>query len=173
MLLLALVTFIFSLEQGANCEWPAEVHVNGHTLHTLRDCFQSRLLVSQIIHILWLHCRKVRAGIWLGRRKGAQQHGLQMHTSPMAIRTYFLLHMSRERKGGPVVTLLAWNVATDLHCDGVCFSRDLGKLIKTLQTYIPWKCFPLISPCFSSLSERWLSKIFCHAGDMWKISGLR
>ena len=44
-----------------------------------------------------------------------------MHTSPMATRTYFLLYTSREEKGGPVVMLLAWDVATNLHCGGACF----------------------------------------------------
>lgn len=44
---------------------------------------------------------------------------------------------------------------------------------QTLQTYIPWKYFPLIPPWFSFLSERRLSRIFCHAGALCKISGLR
>lgn len=164
--------------------WPLFSHLNKVQIAggqqrcmsvSMRGCFHPRLPVPQIIHMLWLYCMKMKAEIWLGRSKGAQQHGLGMHTSSMAIRTYFLLYKSRERKGGPVVTPLPWDMATDLHCDGSCFLRDLGKVIKgqTLQTYIPWKYFPLISPCFSFLFERWLSRIFCHAGVMWKISGLR
>lgn len=48
----------------------------------------------------------------------------------MAIRTYFLLCMHRERKGVPVVALLAWDVDSDTCCDGACCSRVLGKVIK-------------------------------------------
>lgn len=70
---------------------------------------------------------KVRAGIWPGRSKGAQQHGLGMHISPMAIRTHLLLYMSRGRKGVPVVTLLAWDVATDLHCGGAVLLQSPGE----------------------------------------------